>query len=406
MADPPSLDDEQGSRMIESSTSIQASGHPLAFRVSAASRPSPLAAGAGGGAAPRVEAHAIGGHQKEAVVEGADGARWRLTSDEGPALGGTDLAPFPLGFFSAGLQADLLGRLVALASSHGVRLDAARIAVEHRYAFAGSFFAGTGRGSAEAPGIDLSLDSGAPSDALRALARAALHASPALAALRTPLANTFALYVNGRRQPVEGVHASAAGDAIDPFKAHAAPPTPLAGADDVPDLIAKVAGAPPAGGTLPGQSERIEFVIAGAGQAVLPGSTVRAETWIARPGGSRFALAADEAVAGARAPAGLALFAAGIAFCYLTQLLRYIEYRKHRVRAVRLVQVNPFSGGTHAGAGPVDTHLFVNTDEPDEVMQKLLLYAANTCYLHAALGNALAPRVRVSIGGGTLEALD
>lgn len=391
--------------MIESSTSIAASGHPLAFRTAAARGASPLAATGPGQGALRVEARAIGGHQKEAVVESADGARWRLTSDEGPALGGTDLAPFPLGFFSAGLIADVLGRIVGLAGAHDVRLEAASLATEHRYAFTGSFYAGTGRGSAEAPTLDLALASSAPAAALKQLVHAALDASPAIAALHTPLANTFALYVNGRRHPVEGVHASPGGDVIDPFKAHTTAPVPLAGATDLPDLIAKVHGAPPKSASLPGQSERIEIVIGGAGQATLPGSSVRAESWIIRPGGSRFALLADEAASTARAPSGLALYAGGIAFCYLTQLLRYIEYRKHKVRAVRVVQINPFVAGTRAGALPVDTHLFVNADEPDDVMQKLLLYAANTCYLHAALGGALMPRVSLAINGAGAETL-
>ncbi|MBL8379512.1 MAG: hypothetical protein JNM79_16705 [Burkholderiales bacterium] len=385
--------------MIESTTSIAGSGHPLAFRTAPARGASPLAGAGPGRGALRVEARAIGGHQKEALVEGADGARWRLTSDEGPALGGTDLAPFPLGFFSAGLMADVLGRIVALAPAHDVPVTAASLATEHYYAFSGSFFAGTGRGSAEAPRLDLALSSGAPATALKQLVRAALDASPAIAALRTPLANTFALYVNGRRHPVEGVHASTTADVIDPFKAHASAPAPTAGAADLPDLIAKVHGAPPKSASLPGQSDRIEIVIGGAGHATLADSGVHAESWIVRPGGSRFALKADEAGTGARAPAGLALYVGGIAFCYLTQLLRYIEYRKHKVRAVRIVQVNPFTAGTRAAAGPVDTHLFVNADEPDDVMQKLLLYAANTCYLHAALGRSLEPRVSLAING-------
>lgn len=38
-------------------------------------------------------ARAMGGHQKEAVVkEGQAGSSWRMVSDEGPALKGTDLA--------------------------------------------------------------------------------------------------------------------------------------------------------------------------------------------------------------------------------------------------------------------------------------------------------------------------
>jgi hypothetical protein len=49
----------------------------------------------------QVEARAMTYHQKEAVVsEVIQGVAWRITSDEGAALEGTDLAFFPLGFFS------------------------------------------------------------------------------------------------------------------------------------------------------------------------------------------------------------------------------------------------------------------------------------------------------------------
>ena len=64
-----------------------------------------------------VEARKLAGHQKEAVVhEGSAGSRWRLASDEGKHLTGTDLAPFPLGFFNAGLHGDVMGRILGLDS--------------------------------------------------------------------------------------------------------------------------------------------------------------------------------------------------------------------------------------------------------------------------------------------------
>ena len=41
---------------------------------------------------------------------------WRLTSDEGKHLNGTDLAPFPLGFFNASIHGDIVGRILKTAS--------------------------------------------------------------------------------------------------------------------------------------------------------------------------------------------------------------------------------------------------------------------------------------------------
>ena len=64
----------------------------------------------------------LAGHQKEAIVyEGAGGPRWRLVSDEGKHLGGTDLAPFPLGFFNAGLHGDVVARLVTRAAGRNLQ---------------------------------------------------------------------------------------------------------------------------------------------------------------------------------------------------------------------------------------------------------------------------------------------
>ena len=173
----------------------------------------------------------MAGHQKEAVVtEGNDGTAWRLTSDEGKHLKGTDLAPFPLGFFNAGMQADLYGRMRGLAAERGIALDGVTVRVINHYWLTGSFIHGTGEGHAEAPDIEVQVQSAASADQIKALVAAAMDASPAIAFLRAPLAgNTFALYINGRRRQVEGVANSPSPDAGDPYRAYARPPRPPEG---------------------------------------------------------------------------------------------------------------------------------------------------------------------------------
>ncbi|MGB8436152.1 MAG: OsmC family protein, partial [Burkholderiales bacterium] len=111
------------------------------------------------------------------------------------------------------------------------------------------------------------------------------------------------------------------------------------------------------------------------------------------------------------APTPLALAAAGVAFCYMTQLSRYVEYRKHKVHGIRVVQKNRFSvtGGAQdyslrGGVAPFETHVFLNADEPDEVMQNLLEIAENTCYLHAALRSKLLGRAEVALNGAAVSA--
>src|SRR5438874_11906829 len=101
---------------------IDVHGDPLAFQLRQGPGRSPLRRV--GRDVIKVEARQMAGHQKEAVVtEGEDGSAWRLPSDEGKHLCGTDLAPFPLGFFNAGMQSDLFGRIRTLAASCNIALD-------------------------------------------------------------------------------------------------------------------------------------------------------------------------------------------------------------------------------------------------------------------------------------------
>ena len=181
---------------------IDMHGDPLAFLVRRG-RGAPIESGR---TVFKVEARQMAGHQKEAVVtEGAEGSVWRLTSDEGLHLKGTDVAPFPLGFFNAGLQADLYGRIRTLAARRGIALETVAIRVVNHYWLTGSFIHGTGEGHAEAPDIEVQVQSPASADAVETLVAAAMDASPAIAYLRAPLTgNTFALYINGRRRPVDG----------------------------------------------------------------------------------------------------------------------------------------------------------------------------------------------------------
>ena len=54
------------------------------------------------------------------------------------------------------------------------------------------------------------------------------------------------------------------------------------------------------------------------------------------------------------------------------------------------------------GIEPIDTHLFLNGEAPDETHLKLLTVAAHTCYLHAASKAPLDPIVRVIHNGSEI----
>ena len=375
---------------------IDMHGDPLGFKFRQGNAP---LAGSGRDVV-KVEARQMAGHQKEGVVtDGAQGSAWRLTSDEGVHLKGTDLAPFPLGFFNAGLQGDLYRRVATLAAERGIALDGLEIAVVNHYWLTGSFIHGTGEGHAEPPDIEVRVKSAASKAAVEALVAAALDASPAVALLRTPLTgNTFALYINGRRRQVSGVANSPAADTADPYRVYSKAPRPL-NANRRRDLIEKSGqkeqGTPePASPTV---TNKLLRNIHGLGQPLGDG-LYRADTWLGMPGTTHYRLVSDEGGSGA-APSGLALLSAGIAFCYMTQLSRYIENMKMNIRAVRLVQFNPYVAGAKAAVEPVDTHLFLNGEAGEETHLQLLTIAARTCYLHAAAKTPTEPNVRIVHNG-------
>lgn len=390
---------------IQVTDTIDGSGFPLVFKVAQGrARPATLAVTSAVERF-RVQARALGGHQKEAVAsEGEAGTSWRMVSDEGPGLNGTDLAPFPLGFMNAGSQADLLGRIERVARTRGVEVRSLAAELVTDYAFEGSFFKGDGRGSAKPAAFKVKIASGATANEIRDVVRRALDASPIIAMLRTPLVNTFALYANGRRRALTRLQASSRPDVVDPLKAWTSSPRPLAGSEALAGLIEKdgpanSAGAPVA--ALPGQAARIDIPIHGNAEFKL--GMTRAVTWANRHGGSRFAIRSDERADHDLGPTGLSLAFAGVAFCLMTQLLRYVEYHKMNVRALRIVQdANCEILDGRARAYPLDTHVFVHGEESDETMEGLLQMAANTCYLHAALHGSLDPVVAIELNGAPL----
>ncbi len=375
-------------------------GMPLAFKVSEEGTRSSLTRGQDGQSLMKVEARQLTGHQKEALVtEGSPGHAWRLTSDEGAALKGSDLAPFPLGFFNAGLQGDLIERIDQVFSAQRSGPITVETELVNAYSLTGSFALGTGQGHAEPSTIKIQIESGAPhADAARMVERV-LQQSPAMDLLRTPIENTFALYINGRRKTVEGISRSESADAVDPFLRHRGAPQPLR--PEPTDLILKSTisegdyAFPGPVGTPP----RILRTVQGRGH-LQPGREQAAlESWLELPGASHFHFKTSVS-ADTHAPSGLALISAGVAFCYMTQLARYIESMKMAVCGVRLVQYTPYAiDGGRGRSLPIDTHLFLNGEAPEETHLQLLRIAARTCYLHATMAAHLEPQVVVFHNG-------
>jgi uncharacterized OsmC-like protein len=371
---------------------LEGSGLPLGFLVRDGKRPALLGGGAGK-AVYVTECRLIGGHQKEALVqEGAGGPVWRLSSDEGAHLGDKDVAPFPLGFFNAGLQSDIFGRVAARAAAQGLSADGLRMWLQNYYWLTGSFIHGTGQGFADPPRIEVAAEAAG----LAGVVQAALAASPAVDTLTSALPGSFALYINGRRENPTTLTASSAPDAPDPYLTHSARPVPLTpGARDTLAKTGEVEqGSPqPAANAVTGKLLRKV-----TGRGVLTDGVAEVDAFVeAMPGFTHFRFLGDERPEGRSGPSGLALMSAGIAFCFMTQLARYISNMKLDIGGVRLVQYSPFEV-TPEGRGiaePVDTHLFLNGRADAETHEMLLRVAARTCYLHAALSTPIPPEVAV-----------
>lgn len=387
--------------------SIEGSGFPLGFAVDKGTRRPAVLGNTNARDVFVVEARMLQGHQREGVVkEGDTGSRWRLTCDEGKHLKGTDLAPFPLGFFNAGLHSDLMNRLDSLARSRSIEWVDLQIDLTNHYWMTGSFFRGTGEGFSDPATVKVRVKSSASADQIRQLVGDAVKASPAMAAMRTPLTNRFALYVNGRRRSIAELAASESDDAPDPYVTYQSVPTPMPQWANDHSLIRKT-GKVCEGNITPAPAEtetRIIRNIVGHSATLDDVGVVETDTVVDLPGLSHFAIKADERIDGDTAPCGLSLQAAGIAFCFMTQLGRYIEHMKFDIEGIRVVQYSPYTIANEAGAAagiaePVDTHLFLNGRAAEADFGRLMHIAARTCYLHATLAAALEPNVAIELNG-------
>jgi uncharacterized OsmC-like protein len=392
--------------------SIASSGFPLAFRVKQGSARPALLAQENAREVFVTEARQLAKFGKEGIVhEGPNGSVWRLTTDEGKHLGGDDIAPFPLGFYNAGLVGDLYNRVLAIARVRGIAIEALNIDLNNAYWMTGSFVRGDATGNAEPTTISVRVKSPADADTVRKLIADAMKASPAIDGLRRTLKNTFAIYVNGRRRDVATMTPSTSPDATDPFRTYSKPPAPLAGSKELDDIIWKtgeirdgeVKAAPS------GTKGKIIRNIMGRGELLDPAGITETDSTLEMPGVSHFKFKTDERPDAEEAPSGLGIASAGIVFCYMTQIARFIEHQEFNIRGVRLVQYTPYeltgniADGSWTGTQePVDTHLFLSGDESDETHEKLMKIGAAMCYLHASLGKANEPVVSIELNGTAL----
>ena len=117
-------------------TSIDSLGFPLAYKARI-DRWWPQAL-AGDGISLRTEVRALEGMQKEALVYYTPAQTvWRMVSDEGPYLNGTDLAPFPLAFYTAGMAFSFVAELLKQAEAENITLNHLKLTQDNYYTMEG-----------------------------------------------------------------------------------------------------------------------------------------------------------------------------------------------------------------------------------------------------------------------------
>lgn len=382
--------------------SIQASPYPLVFQVGNAPALG-FAADASHDGLFRTQARALEGMQKEAVVATPGGTAWRMVSDEGPYLNGTDLAPFPLAFFTAGMAANYMSAVVAALKQQGVSYRDVRFTQNNRYSMTGSALKGTMTGGALPVEIGVQMDADAEAAALAQLVAAAIDASPVAELLRSKLDSEFSLSVNGRPTPTGRVMSlpqalASSGNGFDRV-------APATNADVPTDIIQKLEAAEAvfgvaggAGSSLSAEQDRTLHVCAAC--CLRADGFIEIRTQLLKPIGSVFRfLAANNTgadVDGARAPSGLAYLSAGIAFCYMTQLGRYAHIVKKPLADYRVVQDTRFSRpGTRGDVAPVRTSVFIDTPEDEAYGRTLVDMGEQTCFLHAACRSTVPIDIRI-----------
>ncbi len=339
-------------------------------------------------------------HAKEALVVGrGEGPAWRLFSDEGDYFGGTDLAPPPLGLFSAGLASSYVAELTAMATRRGIPVDSLRVIEDSVYTTEGSALRGTIAGGALP--ISVRVEANTPDDTdLRTLAQEAIVASPVDGLLRRPLTGRFALYLNGKQIPtgslaaIGGPSLDDPGDRFDQATDAMPPPEALVVkvADDAPGELPDARDARP---RADGQARRPH---ARAVCAPRDDGLMVIDQHLFQPPGSHFRLLADSPAATdrePRAPDPMSYVSAGLAFCYATQVIRYAQLTKLRVDGCRLVQdlwLGSGDGEESAAEAP-ETHLFLDSPEDPDAAGRILAMGQRMCFLHALCATALGVEV-------------
>jgi uncharacterized OsmC-like protein len=290
-----------------------------------------------------------------------------------------------------------------------LRLNTVEIVQDNFYTMEGSALRGDMVGGALPVELHVRIDGDASETELRDLVTVAVLRSPGDALLRGALRSEFSIAKNALPLPVRDVlpwTASAAADVSDAVF-DAAHPDP--NADFPRDIISKLTSAATMSGVEGGHGSSLKseqkrtLHVRGAARQRDDG-LVETHVQLFKPIGSNFRFLCDPeaSAAGFRAPSPLAYLSAGVAFCYLTQIGRYVTIMKHELDRYAIAQHTAFgfargdaASGTPPSAEPVRTHVEIVARIDGETVQRIVQMGERTCFLHAAARTPLKTRLRI-----------
>lgn len=386
--------------MGEDRSNIESSGHPLAFRVDPHGLNPERLPLTDGIARIRSYARTLEGMQKEALIHyGPTGAIWRVVSDEGPWLNGTDLAPFPLAFFAAGVAASLMSEFLGEARDRDIRIDSLNLVQDNFFTMEGSALKGTMAAGVQPMQVSISARSNASATDIENIAETAVRRrSPAERCLREILASSFAVRANNEELAWPGKRADTVAGLSDPAGLF----------DDIrplsnggTTLIRKSGSVAKSHGAAVGLAAEQKRVVHVRTEGSIRQDGLKSiDVQCIQPAGSRFRILSDDSkVTGGqeRAPSGLAFLSAGVAFCFMTQIGRYAQITKQQLNGYRIIQDTTFrlARDHEPDAFAVETLVCLDTDEPEDKSIQLVRMAEQTCYIHAAYRTATATELTI-----------
>lgn len=369
--------------------SIETSTYPLVFKAKSKKLDLVDIPRANGMVEIRTWARPLAGMQKEAIVQcRPGGVVWRIVCDEGPWLNGTDLAPFPLAFFTAGLAASFISAFVEEARGRDEQVDSVRIEQDNFFTMEGSALRGTMVAGAQPVEVTFSASGNASASQLQEIAEIAVHGrSPAECCLRQTLASGFAVRANNEELLWPGEPANRVAALADPTAMFEQ--VRPASTEEL-TIIHKTGSPGKLNSDAVGLQARQKRIV-----HVHTECTIREDglksiiVECIQPAGSRFEILSDNSRAAGgqgRAPSGLEYLSAGVAFCFMTQIDRYAQITKQKLNGYNIIQDTGFrlAQNCKPDAHAAETLVCLNTEEPRDKSLQLIRTAEQTCYVHAS----------------------